>query len=135
MSNSAKKRDAAYSESDRVAAYILADLGISAPIDSAPVVARLFSLVRARQKADDGMREAQGRLKARDRQVNHLVKVLANLHEQLEHWIGERDRLRLKLASSPLGEAARTLSRAQYLEACGLFHDTVNAPEGALVNP
>jgi chromosome segregation ATPase len=129
VSKSAKHRDAAYAAADSIAASILNDLNLAdqEPGKSA-VVARLFEIVRARQKYKHAMLEAQGRLKARDRHLRHLVAAMANLHEQLEHCVAERDELRTQINKAPMVAAARIDSREQYLEACGVFYDLVNHP-------
>lgn len=55
---------------------------------------RLYDLVRARQKLAFSVKEATGRLRARERHVNALLNSMANVHDQLVDVIAERDRLR-----------------------------------------
>lgn len=103
MSNSAKHRAAALSETERLAALIVTDLAESSwktvEEQRAVLVGRLYPMVRSAQKREHAVQQAQGIVTTRDRHVRHLVAVIANLHEQLEHCVEERDRIR---AARPL---------------------------------
>lgn len=89
MSSSAKHRAWAHKESEALASGIVAELhNVEEP--ERHLAQRLFPLVRECQKLRYTQAEALGRLKAREKHVNFLVKAGALVHEQLVNVLAQR---------------------------------------------